>query len=396
MMAGMSKAIVLGLGDNIDYEIRWDSSIIEGMIREYGITDKELNIHSEIRTERELLVSILGFLKAGVGGERFVHDIAINEACALRFEKKITLGGTAVRAAIVMRKLGYTSAVHLVTMNAHVTRLLPPDCEILCSNDKVSSYPHLIVQFGPGTRVHANDIHIETKRANRIIYTNDEDNALMRLHPELASLLTDAKVFLICGFNAMNDEALLLDRLCFLEGVLEKTVGTLFFEDACYHHPALSGVVRAHLVRYIDIYSLNEDELMAYVGHSVNLTDAESVLAALKELHTLIPVPVLVVHTRFWALAWGVEAGKYEKALLGGVTMATTRFRLGDDFTRADYEETSRLPLEEEGLIFAREIRKLAGSAVACVSSYLVTEKNVTTVGLGDTFVGGFLPALAQ
>jgi ADP-dependent phosphofructokinase/glucokinase len=390
----MSKAIVLGLGDNIDYEIRWDSSVIEGMIREYGIKSGEPSINSEIRTERDLLVSILGFLKAGIGGERFVHDIGINEAFARRFEKKITLGGTAVRAAIVMRKLGYTSAVHLVTMNEHVTRLLPADCEILCSNDKLSSYPHLIVQFGPGTCVRANGIHIETERANRIIYTNDEDNALMRLHPGLGALLADAQVFLICGFNAMNDEALLLDRLCFLEGVLEKTAGTVFFEDACYHHPALSAVVREHLIRYIDVYSLNEDELMAYAGHSVNLTDAESVLAALKELRRLIPVPVLVVHTRFWALAWGPDAGKYEKALRGGVTMATTRFRLGDDFTPADYEETGKLPLEEEGLIFARDIGKLAGSGVACVPSYLVTERDVTTVGLGDTFVGGFLPAL--
>jgi ADP-dependent phosphofructokinase/glucokinase len=194
----------------------------------------------------------------------------------------------------------------------------------------------------------------------------------------------------------MSDEAILLDRLCFLEGVLEKTSGTVFFEDACYHHPALSGVVREHLVRYIDIYSLNEDELMAYVGHSVNLMDAESVLAALKELRDLIPAPVFVVHTRFWALVWGTEAGKYEKALRGGVTMATTRFRLGDDFTLSDYEETGKLPPEEEGLIFARDNGKLVGNEVVCVPSYLVTERNVTTVGLGDTFVGGFLPALTQ
>ncbi|MDR1287933.1 MAG: ADP-dependent glucokinase/phosphofructokinase [Treponema sp.] len=392
----MGKEIVLGLGDNIDYEIRWDSSIMEQLVREYGISAGELSTGKEIKTLRDLLVSILGFMEKNSGGERFVHNAEIIEAFSDRFEKKITLGGTAVRAAIAMKKLGYSSGVHLVTMNEHVKRLLPEDCEWLCSSTLESSYPHLIVQFRAGDAVHAKDIHIETSRANRIIYTNDPDNARMRLHPGLGSLLEDAKVFLISGFNAMNDPGLLKERLAELREIL-KTIPedtAVFFEDGCYHVPKLSGIVREYLLPYICIYSLNEDEFEGYAGRPVSWTCAGAVTGALKDLHEIIPAPVFVVHTRHWALAYGENPGKYKKALLGGVTMATSRFRFGDDFTREDYEETGRLPPEEEGKIFAAEIEEAAGGKICCVPSFLVSEKNVTTIGLGDTFAGGFLPAL--
>jgi ADP-dependent phosphofructokinase/glucokinase len=365
------------------------------MIREYSLSEAELNIHSEIKTQRDLLVSILGFLKNTIGGERFVENLSVIEEFSRHFSKKITLGGTAVRSAIAMRKLGYTSAVHLVTMNEHVTRLVPGDCVCLCSNDTISSYPHLIVQFCAGTRIDENDIHIETKRANRIIYTNDTDNALMVLHPDLPSLLTDAKVFLISGFNCMYDIAMLEDRLRFLQKTLTPLHGKtlVFFEDGCYHHPEMNAIVREHLLPFIDIYSLNEDEFEGYLGHVVAWSDAEAVSRALKELHAIIPAKIIVVHTRYWALAYGNGAGDYKKALVGGITMATTRFRFGDDFTADDYERTGSLPVEDVGKAFAPQIETILGDRICCVPSFSVPETDVTTIGLGDTFVGGFIPA---
>jgi sugar/nucleoside kinase (ribokinase family) len=40
------------------------------------------------------------------------------------------------------------------------------------------------------------------------------------------------------------------------------------------------------------------------------------------------------------------------------------------------------------------KIEDISKGLVCCGPSFTVTEKNVTTVGLGDTFVGGFLPVL--
>ena len=60
----MGERIVLGLGDNVDYEIEWDSSVFERLIDEFGVADSELSTDKPISSTRDLLVSILGFLKS--------------------------------------------------------------------------------------------------------------------------------------------------------------------------------------------------------------------------------------------------------------------------------------------------------------------------------------------
>jgi ADP-dependent phosphofructokinase/glucokinase len=395
-MAGMGEAIVLGLGNNIDYEIYLDSAIMEEMIRENGVFSRDIDRPGPIHTPRDLLISILGFMRQGSGGEQQVANTTIIERYAEQFPTKTTLGGTSVRAAIVMAKLGYNSAVHLVTMNEYVTRLLPPDCGRLCSNPETSSYPHLIAQYRAGISINANDIHIETSRANRIIYTFDPDNERMILHPGLGDMLTGGRVFLISGFNAMHDPSLLEARLRQLQGFMQSLPpeALVFYEDAGFHCPGMQPIIWRYLLDCIAIYSLNEDELQGYLERAVNLTNAAEVARALEDMHKLIPVPVLALHTRYWALAYGDGAARYRKALTGGIAMATSRFRLGDDFTRQDYEETGRLPPEAEGAAFAAEIQAMPGGRVCCAPALQVTETKVTTVGLGDSFVGGFLPAL--
>jgi ADP-dependent phosphofructokinase/glucokinase len=392
----MGKDIVLGLGDNTDYEIFLNSAVLEKLIRENNITCAEIDMDREINSPRGLLLSVLGFLRQGAGGERLAANAEIIENFASYFEKKITLGGTTVRAAIVMAKLGYSSAVHLVTMNEHVSRLLPADCERLCSNSENSFYPHLIVQYTGGLTIDANDIHIETNRANRIIYVFDRDNALMLLHPGLGDLLKTAKIFLVSGFNAMRDSALLEERLRQLRGFMESLPpdAVVFYEDGGFHYPGMQALVWQYLLPRIQIYSLNEDEMQGYLGRPVALTTVDDTARALEDLRRLIPARVLILHTRYWALSWGGEAARYKRALREGVIMATSRFRLGDDFTKEDYEETRRLPPEPEGAAFAPAIEAALGNRVCCVPSLRVTETKVTTIGLGDSFVGGFLPAL--
>ena len=392
----MGEYIVLGLGNNVDYEIVWDSRVFEQAIVEYGISDSELCAGTAISSARDLVVSILGFLKNGTGGERFVASPQIILDFAELFQKKITLGGAPVRAAIAMRKLGYRSALHLVTMNEHVRRLLPEDCSWVCSNDKESLFPHLIVQFCKDTCVQAGDINIRAEQSNRIIYVNDDDNLVMKLAPEFASRAAEARVFLISGFNAMQSSELLAERLKQLREILSAlpSDALVFYEDACFHNPALIAQIHKALGDVIDIYSLNEHELQEYLNRAISLLNPAEVYAALKDLSRLIPVPVLVVHTQYWALAFGEHAGRYAKALKGGSTMATTRYRFGDDFSPSDYLETEGLPAKAEGAEFANALSELAGDSICCIPVVHVEETNVTTIGLGDAFVGGFLPVL--
>ena len=316
----MGEQIVLGLGNNTDYEIEWNSQVFEHLIVEYGITASELCTNSVIASIRDLLISILGFLKNETGGERFVTSPQIILDFASLFQYKITLGGTPVRAAIAMRKLGYTSALHLVTMNEYMRTLIPRDSPWVCSNDRDSLYPHLIVQYHKDTCVQAGDINIRTKQSNRMIYVNDDDNLLMKLAPRLASLAADARVFLISGFNAMQSSELLAVRLETLLEIIRSlpSDALMFYEDGCFHEPALSAQVHKALCAVIDIYSLNENELQEYLGQEISLLDAGDVYMALKDLSRLISGPVIVIHTQYWALAFGKHADRYAKALKGG------------------------------------------------------------------------------
>lgn len=398
----MNEQIALGLGDNIDYEITWDSQVMEDLVLHYGIRAAELAearpAHSEVHCERDLVVSILRFLQAGTGGERWVSSSDIIEQFAQRFAMKITLGGTSVRSAIAMRKLGYRSTLHLVTINDHVRRLIPHDSPYVCSNDRDTAYPHLIVQFDQGSCVQAGDIDIRSSRANRIIYHNDLDNITMRLNEEYTRLITQAKVFLISGFNAMQSEALLVDRLHTLLRIMDALPGDaqVFYEDAGFFNPGFHAVIHKALAGRISIFSLNEDELQGHVGHKLDLLDAGQVAGALADLHAIIPAPVTVVHSMYWALAYGTHAARMAAPLKGGVTMATTRFRCGDDFTVENYHEVEALPPNPQGAAFAAAIAGRLAERVCCVPVALVEQANATTIGLGDAFVGGFLPALVS
>ena len=392
----MSEKIALGLGDNIDYEIVWDSEVFEKLIVHHNICAGELSVDRPIDSERDLVISILSFLKAGIGGERWVANSAIVENFAHYFEMKVTLGGTSVRAAIAMRKLGYTSALHLVTINDHVRSLIPSDSPYVCSSAADSSYPHLIVQFRQNTRIDAGDIQILSKRANRIIYHDDRDNISMLLNEEFSRLITDAKVLLISGFNAMHDRTLLLQRLDSLLRIMQCLPhdALVFYEDAGFYDPRFNQVIHGALIGKISIISLNDDELQAHLGRELDLLDVLQIRDALVDLHKLISAPIIVVHTMYWALAYGDDARTLCRALKGGVTMATTRFCYGDEFTVEDYRYVEGLAPNQAGASFANAMQALLDEQVCCIPVARVDQSNGTTIGLGDAFVGGFLPAL--
>ncbi len=392
----MSEKIALGFCNNVDYEIVWKAEVLEALVIRYQIGAGEPDARIRIESERDLVVSILGFMKAAEGGERFVAGSEIIERFAERFEKKITLGGTSVRAAIAMQKLGYTSALHLITQNEDVRRLIPPDSPYVCGKDQDSFHPHLIVQFGEGDRVCAGEIDIRARQSNRLIYHCNADRIAMRLAPNFADLLSDAQVLLISGFNAMQDRRLLLDRLATVSRMLNclPDDATVYMEDGGYYEPSFRQAIFRRLGRRIGVFGLNEDELQTHLKRKVALRDARQVSRAVKDLHRFIPAAAIVLHTQHWALAHGDAASRYAEALRAGVTLATTRFRYGDDFTRADYREIERRPPSAENATFANVINSAEGGNLCCVPVAEVEQANATTIGLGDAFVGGFLPAL--
>jgi ADP-dependent phosphofructokinase/glucokinase len=225
------------------------------------------------------------------------------------------------------------------------------------------------VQFDPGTQIQANGFTLRSSRANRIIYHNDRDNIALALNEEFADLIADAQVLLVSGFNAMQSELLLQERLDSLHRILRSLPKTaaVFYEDAAFYNPAFSQRILAALASQITIFSLNEDELQAHLGRSLDLLDVEQMAQALADLHRLIPVPTLVVHSMYWAIAYGHNSPALTAALKGGVTMATTRFCYGDDFGVEAYRNSAH-PFPPESTLPKRFTGDSANRSAVCPS----------------------------
>ncbi len=393
----MGSDVVLGLGGCLDYEIDWDADVLEELVDRYGIRADELSPSVGIDTERDLVRSLLGYVRDGVGGERFVGSSDVVEAFATRFARRTTIGGTPVRAAIAMGRLGVRSTVHLVSIDDQVRWLLPEEVSYVCSATRDTVDPHLIVQYPAGARVRVGEQAVTAPRANRLIYVNDEPNQELVISSELGDVLSDARVFLVSGMNSMQDPDTVALRLRDLRDQMRSLPedAVVVYEDAGFHVPERSTQVREGLADVVDVHSMNEDEMQAYVGRRVDLLDAEDVASALGQLREVVGATTLVVHTSYWALAVGEKARDYRAALDGGILLASTRYLHGDAFTAVDHARTAETPRHTGGSVFAHALERMRPGRVCVVPALVLQATTPTTIGLGDTFVGGFVAALA-
>lgn len=76
--------------------------------------------------------------------------------------------------------------------------------------------------------------------------------------------------------------------------------------------------------------------------------------------------------------------------------MASTRYTFGDDFTAADYDAVSDWAQNSAGVALATALERRLGTLVRCIPAFDLTTTTPTTIGLGDSFVGGFIAALAS
>lgn len=390
----MAHDLVLGLGGTVDYEIRWDADVLSALAEEYGIRRGDLATTTPIIDERALVVTVLAFLATGGGGERFVLSSEIVERFAAHFDVEITLGGTGVRAGIALDRIGVPTVQHLVSIDDNVRRLLPDSMRVVSSATRDTLDPHLIVQYPAGASVRLVDGVVVAPASNRVIFANDAPNREMAIAADLGDALADAAAFLVSGFNTMQDAALLDRRLHDVRAAMRRLpdAALVYYEDAGFYERSFSGLVRARLMDRIDVYGMNEDELQEYLGRTVDLLSPDEVVAALADVHALIPAPALVVHTKYWAVAVGPAAGRHRTALESATRTAATRYRLGDACGADDLDETSRLPRHAGGAAVVHAVEQRM-PAVG-VPAYVVDVARPTTIGLGDTFVGGFLAAV--
>jgi len=301
-----------------------------------------------------------------------------------------------VRAALALAQLGIPSTVHLVSTDSNVRRLLPQSVSVICSANRDSLDPHLIIQYPAGAAIELRGGQVITVHPNRLIYVNDPPNREMILHPALPELLEGTRVVLLSGFNTMVDVEAVKDRAADLRAAFRKLAdgAVIYYEDAGFHHAHIRTAVAAAFSGSATLHGINEDELQGYVGRSVDLLDAGDVARALEEVQPHLIAPTVVLHTKYWALAYGPQAGELRDALAAGIDFASARFCFGDQLSPQALTRVREMSVRAESERFTADLEGLLAGAAACIPARRLDIAAPTTIGLGDTFVGGFLSAL--
>jgi len=398
----MKERIALGFHTCVDYELKWSTQVVEAQIRALNIHADELKMDIDVDSERAIWLVSLAHLQAGSGCEIIP---AISELCvdfANHFEYRLTLGGTPTRAAIVLDRLGYSSMLQTSCYNEHVVRLMPAGVRVLPAEGAGYSgiFPHVVLQYSGGVRIQANDIDFVTPRENRILISRDAASLNMPvLAEEYGKMIGECEVFLLGSFTEILDAKILTDRIEKTKRLLSHLPedATVVMEDGCYIRREFRHYVHRRLGPKINVLSMNEDELQQYVGTAVDILDPEAVKKAVEYVYKTTGIKKVLVHSEAWALVYGEDAGSMSASLDGGITMAATRFRMGDDFTAQDYAQTKDIPDKADSAVFCGRMAEMLGDKICCIPckdlSYV---KNPTVVGLGDAFAGGLFPGLLK
>ncbi|WP_022867165.1 ADP-dependent glucokinase/phosphofructokinase [Schaalia vaccimaxillae] len=391
--------IVLGLGGTVDHEVVWNLTQVQALATQMEITMDEIEDDpTPVATDaRAALVYLLQMMHRGRGGECHVRSIDSLSELDRHFDSRTTLGGTCVRAAVAMDRIGIGSTVHLVSINDDVRNLLPAAVAWICSADRDSCEPHVIFQFPADEDVRIIGGVVHSSRPNRVILVHDTPNELMRLSPDLGPALARADAVMISGFNTMKSPDLLRERLDTLRRMIESVAaGTpIVYEDAGFHDEAMRDIVLDKICDLIDIHSLNEDEAAAYVQRSFDPKDGAEIARVMEELKTRLMANKILLHTSHYAAVFGEGAERFANAAVTGCLMASTRYAHGDSMTRKDFEEMRTTPRDPIGTHLAED-PDIVRHGIHIVPSYDVYAPSPTTIGLGDSFIGGLMAALGS
>lgn len=390
-----ASAIVMGLGGTVDVEIDWSPDVLGMLAREEGVGVADTDPHAPITDLASMVRVVLGFVATGTGGERFAASPDAVREFAARFSSRVTIGGTAVRAALAMDVLGIASTVSIVEADPTLRRLLPESVRLLAAGETADLAPHLIVQYPADAQVHLEDGVLRAPLPNRIIIANDPPNRELTLAPNLPQTAAEANIVLLSSLNAIQEAEVLQARLAQLSDLIRALPSsvTVVWEDAGDHRPEFRATVASAMSPMVDIFSMNEDELAEFVASPVDLLDVESVTQALVLLRRAVPARTLVVHSSRWALALGDRAARLRGALRGGITMASTRYLHGDGMTADNYHEVAQRVPDSDASTFAKRL-EARGADLVCEPAFRLATEDPTTIGLGDAFIGGFIAAL--
>ncbi len=392
-----------------DFQVETLNKLLENYLPLAKVSDME--IADKIVSMETLLKTIIFFCINGIGGEVDIENTDILEDS---FRWEYGVGGTAVQAAMALAAIGCPSIVHLTDNSKEVCDILNSPYiytvsktgELIHIDEIVPGAEkeiHFIIQFKKGDIIRLGNKEIEIPASNRLILTKITVNQYVPLSESYFEYIEENALNIssnvLSSFNTILDKELLMERLNYVKQHMEKykcsnPSGILFFEDAHYHNFEIRKLCLENIYSYVDIVSLNEEELKYTLEMYDFPIDIENIISSVegaKFIRNKFGVKEgVIVHTKNYSMYVGNELkADIERGLIYGNLLATAKAANGWYGDKRKIKELLKLPVSFKGIEAKKRISSTKYSDEVFIVPTKYIDKPKYTIGLGDSFVAG-------
>lgn len=411
------KILAIGYTSDLDVILEWNKDTVNNIFSAY-LRNEPVNVQNDVIDSMESLARILSnYMVNGLGGEADITDSKVCDYLKQCFNTKNGLGGTCAQQAVAIGRIGIPALVHITDRSKEVCRLMDhvglktmTEKGVVPLIESATNEPpvlHMILQYSKGEKVVINGRTVEIPLSNRLILDFDTIHKLVPIEKPFLKYCEDnaenLAVYSISGFNAILDPAIMRQRVDELtvhfNNIKSKNPDCMvYLEGAFYLNPKVKDIVFSELAKSIDFLGMNEEELVEHVekhGKTIDKDSLPSVLNGLEHMIQMFPVTGIVLHTKDYSMYYGtkVETVDIEMGLTMGNLLSGTRARIGEYGSYEDCSETLGLSLSEVGIAFVEQLMKTHSNRYIKIVPSRYMEHPRCTIGLGDTFVAGFLTA---
>lgn len=411
------KRLAIGYTSDLDIILQWNEKTVNDILSAYLQSEPEITEQDAIDSLESLARIISFYMVNGLGGETDITDVKVCDFLKERFLTTYGLGGTCAQQAVAIGKIGIPALVHITDRSKEVCQLMDGvgletvvDKGLAPLAQSATDEPpviHMILQYPKGAKLRIQGKEAEIPLSNRLIMDYDTIHKYLPLEQSFLDYCEnnaeDIAAYSISGFNAILDPAIMRQRsnelVRHIDNIKKKNPACkVYLEGAFYLNPMVKDIVFSELAKSVDILGMNEEELVEHVENHSKAIDKDnlaSVLNGLEHMLNTFPVKGIVLHTKDYSMYYGAQDNTvdFEMGLTMGNLLSGTRARIGDYGTYEDCKGTIELPLSKAGLLFAEQLEDMQTARYVKIVPSRYMEYPQCTIGLGDTFVAGFLTA---
>ena len=424
--------LALGFTNSVDRIVTLDGAHLAALAADLAGPDPlaPLPNPDHAATPGDFVRSLLYYIRTGRGSEVWLDSPDLGAWIAATFQGRAQVGGTGVRAANTLARLGFPSLLHVTSLGPEQASLIDDSGRILIPTANGLVTPgnairpddpireHFIFEFQAGLTVPLASGPLVAPEANRVIVSRHPGNLDHPIDHHFVAAVADPEAripwVLVSGFSQVDGVAMARARISETLAAIRQwrrkpDPPRVHLELGAMPDPETFAIVRDYLVPAVDSLGLNEDELTATLtlAGQPPPDGFAAMIAGLDQLQRRHDVPRLGLHTRHCCIT--ITEGDplaEQSAQLYASAVAASFARLADFPTPTDLEETVATgTVSTTGLGLIASLADLDIAQVApgiarlsdrwlVVAPTLAISHPAATIGLGDSFTGGLLPML--